>query len=128
MAKSLKRQEQPPSRKSGFTLAAGIDFLAEMQERNADPARAAASITFSFSIGANYFFQIAKLRAFRMMWAQAAASFGVPRENARARIHARTSRWNKTIYDPHVNILRATTEAMSAALGSADIHHRCALR
>jgi methylmalonyl-CoA mutase len=105
----------------GFTLAAGIDFMAAMQERNADPARAAASITFSFSTGANYFFQIAKLRAFRMMWAQAAESFGTPRESAGARIHARTSRWNKTIYDPHVNILRATTEAMSAALGGADI-------
>lgn len=105
----------------GFTLAAGIDFLAGMQERDVDVDRAAASITFSFSIGANYFFQIAKLRAFRMMWAMAAESFGVRRESARARIHARTSRWNKTIYDPHVNILRSTTEAMSAALGSADI-------
>ncbi len=105
----------------GFTLAAGVDFLAGMQERDVDVDRAAASITFSFSIGANYFFQIAKLRAFRMMWAKAAESFGVRRENARARIHARTSRWNKTIYDPHVNILRSTTEAMSAALGGADI-------
>ena len=44
----------------------------------------------------------------------------VAREDARARIHARTSRWNKTVYDPHVNILRATTEAMSAVLGGAD--------
>jgi methylmalonyl-CoA mutase len=86
-----------------------------------DADRAATSITFSFSIGANYFFQIAKLRAFRMMWAQTVESFGGRRESARARIHARTSRWNETIYDPHVNILRATTEAMSAALGGADV-------
>jgi methylmalonyl-CoA mutase len=104
----------------GFTLAGGVDFLAEMQSREADLDRAAASIAFSFAMGANYFFQIAKLRAFRMVWAQAVEAFGGTRENAKARIHARTSRWNKAVYDPHVNILRATTEAMSAVLGGAD--------
>ena len=104
----------------GFTLAAAIDFLAEMQSRKLDVNRAAGSITFSFAIGANYFFQIAKLRAFRLLWARAVESFGGTRESAKARIHARTSRWNETIYDPHVNILRGTTEAMSAVLGSAD--------
>ena len=104
----------------GFTLAAAIDFLAEMQSRKLDVNRAAGSIAFSFAIGANYFFQIAKLRAFRLLWARAVESFGGTRESAKARIHARTSRWNETIYDPHVNILRATTEAMSAVLGGAD--------
>jgi methylmalonyl-CoA mutase len=85
-----------------------------------DINRAAASITFSFAIGSSYFFQIAKLRAFRMLWALAVESFGGTKESAKARVHARTSRWNETIYDPHVNILRATTEAMSAAIGGAD--------
>ena len=104
----------------GFTLAAGVDFLAEMQSRNVDVHRAAGSIEFSFAIGANYFFQIAKFRAFRNLWTRAVESFGGTAESAQARIHARTSRWNKTIYDPHTNILRATTEAMSAILGGAD--------
>jgi methylmalonyl-CoA mutase len=104
----------------GFTLAAGVDFLAEMQSRGVEIDRAAAALAFSFAIGANYFFQIAKFRAFRMLWARAVESFGGTIESARARIHARTSRWNETIYDPHVNILRATTEAMSAVLGGAD--------
>jgi methylmalonyl-CoA mutase len=104
----------------GFTLAAGIDFLAAMQSAAVDINRAAASITFSFAIGSSYFFQIAKLRAFRMLWALAVESFGGTKESAKARVHARTSRWNETIYDPHVNILRATTEAMSAAIGGAD--------
>jgi methylmalonyl-CoA mutase len=104
----------------GFTLAAAVDFLAEMQSRNVEIDRAAASIEFSFAIGANYFFQIAKFRAFRMLWARAVESFGGTVEGARARIHARTSRWNKTLYDSHINILRATTEAMSAILGGAD--------
>lgn len=104
----------------GFTLAAGIDFLAEMQSRGVAIGHAAASVEFSFAIGANFFFQIAKIRAFRMLWARVVQSFGDKGPSARARIHARTSRWNKTAYDPHVNILRATTEAMSAALGGAD--------
>lgn len=104
----------------GFALAAGIDFLSEMQSRKVDINRAATSLTFSFAIGSNYFFQIAKLRAFRMLWARAVESFGGTRESGKARIHARTSRWNETIYDPHVNILRGTTEAMSAAIGGAD--------
>jgi methylmalonyl-CoA mutase len=104
----------------GFTLAAAVEFMAWMQERNVDASRAAASIAFSFSIGANFFFQIAKLRAFRMIWAQAVESFGGTRESAKAHIHARTSRWNETIYAPRVNILRGTTEAMSAIFGGAD--------
>ena len=104
----------------GFTLAAGVDFLASMQSRNVDLERSAASIEFSFAIGANFFFQIAKLHAFRLLWAQVVESFGGTRPSPGARIHARTSRWNKTIYDSHVNILRGTTEAMSAALGGAD--------
>lgn len=104
----------------GFSLAAGIDFLAEMQACNIDIDRATGCLTFSFAMGTNYFFQIAKLRAFRMLWAHAVESFWGTSVAAKARIHARTSRWNETIYDPHVNILRATTEAMSAAIGGAD--------
>jgi len=104
----------------GLTLAAGVDFLAAMGEREVDAGRAAAAIEFSFAIGSNYFFQIAKLRAFRMVWARAVERFCGKHEAARARIAARTSRWNKTVYDPHVNVLRTTTEAMAAVLGGAD--------
>jgi methylmalonyl-CoA mutase len=104
----------------GFALAAGVDFLAEMDARNVPTDRSVASLIFSFSIGANYLFEIAKIRAMRMVWATAIESFSGTHDSAAARIYARTSRWNKTIYDPHVNILRATTEAMSAALGGVD--------
>jgi methylmalonyl-CoA mutase len=85
-----------------------------------DVTRAAQLVEFNFSIGRNFFFAIAKLRAFRMLWARVVESFGAPAENGKARIAARTSRWNKTVYDPHVNVMRATTEAMSAVLGGAD--------
>jgi len=104
----------------GFALASGVDFLAEMRECGVPVDRAAESVAFSFAMGPEYFMQIAKLRAFRAVWAQAVTSFGGAREHARARIYALTSRWNRTIYDPHNNMLRATTEAMSAVLGGAD--------
>ncbi len=105
---------------AGFTLAAGVDFLAALAERGVDVNRAAAALEFSFAVGYNYFFEIAKFRAFRMLWARAVESFGGTHEAARARIAARMSKWNKTVYDPHVNILRASTEAMAAVLGGAD--------
>ncbi len=60
----------------GFTLAAGIDFLARMKDRDIDVSRAATAVKFNFAMGANFFFQIAKLRAFRMVWARAVESFG----------------------------------------------------
>jgi methylmalonyl-CoA mutase len=104
----------------GFTLASGVDFLREMQQRGLAPDCAAAWITFSFAMGPEFFMQAAKLRAFRLVWAQAAESFGIVPEHARARIYARTSRWSRTISDPHTNALRGTTEAMSAVLGGAE--------
>jgi methylmalonyl-CoA mutase len=104
----------------GFALAAGVDFLTAMQDRGVAAERAAAAMECGFAMGANYFFEIAKLRAFRMVWARAVESFGGATDRARARIAARTSRWNKTGYGAHVNILRATTEAMAAVLGGAD--------
>ena len=103
-----------------LALASGVDFLAEMQKRGVPVGRAADSVAFSFAMGPEYFMQIAKLRAFRMVWSQAVTSFGGVREHAKARIYALTSRWNRTVYDPHVNMLRATTEAMAAVLGGAD--------
>ena len=103
----------------GFTLAAAVEFTAEMQERGFEIGKITDSLSFSFAMGPEFFLQIAKLRAFRMVWAQAVESFGGNEEDAKAVIHARTSRWNTTVYDPHVNILRATTEAISAILGGA---------
>jgi methylmalonyl-CoA mutase len=104
----------------GLILAAAVDFIAEMQKRGLDPDSVAGSLTFSFAIGPHIFIQIAKLCAFRLVWAQALQAFGGVPEDARARIHARTARWTRTVEDPNVNILRGTTEAVSAILGGAD--------
>jgi methylmalonyl-CoA mutase len=105
---------------TGFALAAAIDFVAEMRERGVDADRIADSLAFAFAIGPEYFLEIAKLRAFRVIWAQAAEKLGVSRERAKAHVDARTARWNTAVYDGHNNILRATTEAMSAIIGGAD--------
>jgi methylmalonyl-CoA mutase len=78
-------------------------------------------VEFVFAAGSNYFFEIAKLRAARLLWAQAVAAFKPASADAgRARIHVRTSRLNKSIYDRYTNLLRVTTEAMSAVIGGAD--------
>jgi methylmalonyl-CoA mutase len=108
------------SEEIGLSLATAIDFMAEMQQHGLQVNQIANSIAFSFAIGSTFFMQIAKLRAIRMLWARVVESFGGTRDVARARIHARTSHWNETIYDPHVNILRATSEAMAAVLGGAN--------
>jgi methylmalonyl-CoA mutase len=104
----------------GLALASGVDFLRHMLHRELDADRSARSITFSFAMGSEFFMQAAKLRAFRLIWAQASQSFGVAREHAKARIYARTSRRNRTISDPHTNALRGTTEAISAIVGGAE--------
>lgn len=104
----------------GFTLSAAVDFLAEMRDRGIETDRAADAIHFRFAMGPEFFIQIAKLRAFRMAWAQVLESFGGSREHAQAVIHACPCCWDKTIYDRHVNALRSTTEAISAIFGGAD--------
>ena len=76
---------------------------------------------FLLTAGTNYFFEIAKLRAARLLWSAIVNSYGLPGELAsRLKIHVATSRWYQTVFDPHVNLLRCTTEAMSAILGGCD--------
>lgn len=104
----------------GFSLAAGIDFVAQMQDRGLSADRVAASVIFSFAMGTDFFMQVAKLRTFRMVWAQALVNLGGTPEHARARIYARTSCNGPASEDPHMNTLRGTTEAMSAIVGGAE--------
>jgi methylmalonyl-CoA mutase len=104
----------------GFILAAGIEYLKWMTARGVTVDQAAEGVSFGMFVGASYFFQIAKFRAFRMLWARAVESFGGSKEAAKAYIFARTAGWNQSIYDPYNNVLRGATEAMSAAMGGVD--------
>jgi len=77
----------------------------------------ASNIHFYFAVGSNYFFEIAKLRAFRILWDSLLSEYNT---QATAHIFAQPSLRNKTIYDYNVNMLRTTSECMSAILGGAN--------
>ncbi|RIV32556.1 methylmalonyl-CoA mutase [Flagellimonas lutimaris] len=74
-------------------------------------------ITFKVAVGSNYFFEIAKIKALRWLWKSLAAEYGIKSE---CNILAIPSKRNKTLYDYNVNMLRTTSESMSAVLGGAD--------
>ncbi len=94
-----------------FSLAAGNEYLG----LDSTPA---GNIHFNFAIGPNYFLEIAKFRAFRKTWAQILDEYGF--NNNAPSIHAETNFWNKSKADAHNNMLRTTTEAMSAAIGGCN--------
>lgn len=104
----------------GYALAEGIERLRTLAGA-VGVDKAAGQVEFVYAVGSNYFFEIAKLRAARMLWAQAVAAFGPKSlDSCAARLHVRTSRLNKSIYDHNTNLLRVTTEAMSAVIGGCD--------
>ena len=104
-----------------FTLSAGHDYLVRLTDAGLDVDAAARKLRFSFSVSSNYFMEIAKFRAARMLWANIVKGYN-PSKNCACKmhIHARTADWNQTVYDPYVNMLRGTTEAMSATI--AGVH------
>jgi methylmalonyl-CoA mutase len=105
----------------GYGIASGVEKLVEKLQSGQGVDEAANEIRFVFAIGSNYFFEIAKLRAARLLWAHAVWAFQ-PREEASClmKIHACTALSDKSVYDPFANVLRATTEAMAAVIGGCD--------
>ncbi len=104
-----------------FTLAAIAEYLDGLRVRGQAPAQVLPQLQITFAIGSTYFMEIAKLRAARMLVGRVAQAFLDEGEAApHVCILARTASFNKSIYDPHTNLLRATTEAMAAAIGGAD--------
>lgn len=103
-------------------IAAGTEYLSALTDRGMNVDDAAHALYFDLAISTNYFFEIAKLRALRLLWAQIVSQFKPAREEScKACIVATTSTWDATVYDQHINLLRGTTKAMSAALGGADV-------
>ncbi|MBI1878750.1 MAG: acyl-CoA mutase large subunit family protein [Chloroflexi bacterium] len=106
-----------------FVLATAVEYVREMLARNLAIDDIAWHIRFSFSVGANYFMEVAKLRAARWLWAKVVSAFGGSAAAQKMTLHVRTSAWNKTVYDPYVNMLRATTEAFAGVVGGCDSLH-----
>jgi methylmalonyl-CoA mutase len=104
-----------------FSMAMASDYMAILSEKGIDPFTAQEAILLYLASGPNYFMEIAKLRAARILWSKIAEAYGVAATQTHIRIHSVSSQWNMTLYDPHVNMLRGTTEAMSSVLGGADL-------
>ncbi|MGB5944032.1 MAG: methylmalonyl-CoA mutase subunit beta [Leeuwenhoekiella sp.] len=95
-----------------YGLAHANEYLNRFEQSLSDQA-----LTFKVAIGSNYFFEIAKLRALRILYAELANLYDLPQN---CHILAFPTRRNKTVYEYNTNLLRTTTETMSAVLGGAD--------
>lgn len=103
-----------------FAIATGAEYLREMQKAGLDVNVVAPRIRFAYTVGTQYFTEIAKLRAARLLWSQVVKAFGGNEEAQKLSLHVRTSHRNKTVYDPYVNMLRTTVEAFAAVIGGSD--------
>ncbi|HWD18874.1 MAG TPA: methylmalonyl-CoA mutase family protein [Verrucomicrobiae bacterium] len=103
-----------------FSIATGAEYVRRMVERGLEINAVAPRLRFAVTVGENFFLEIAKLRALRMLWSKVVAAFNGDEEAQKAFIHVRTSHWNKTLHDPHNNVLRATVEAFGGVLGGCD--------
>ncbi len=99
-----------------FALAMGVEYVHWLTEKGVSAFDAISHLSFTFAVGSNYFMEIAKFRAMRMLWARIAEAYDCAQVEP-ITIHATNALWNKTVYDPYVNMLRTTTETMAATLG-----------
>jgi len=119
----------------GYALAWGNEYLNQLVEAGVPAALTAKKIKFNFGISSNYFMEIAKFRAARMLWADIVKQYApkCPRTDCKNTgadgtcycackmvAHAETSNFNLTLFDAHVNLLRTQTEAMSAAIAGVN--------
>ena len=119
----------------GYALSWGAEWMNVMTDAGLKPAEVACKIKFNMGVSSNYFMELAKFRAGRMLWAEIVKVYNPECDCAcKMNVHATTSRFNTTIYDAHVNLLRTMTESMSAALAGVnsietlpfDLTYKCA--
>ncbi len=104
-----------------YAIATVVAHVEELKARGVEPATAFRHLRLCLAVGSDYFMEIAKLRAARWLLTRVAAAYGV--EDAPVFVHASTSRWNKTSYDAHTNMLRVTAEAFAAVVAGVDAMH-----
>lgn len=105
----------------GFSLAAANEMVARLTDLGCRMEQVASSIAVNFATGSNYFMEIAKIRATRLLWSKIVEQYHPTCDCAyKLFINCVSSSWNKSVYDPYVNMLRTTTETMSAAIAGAD--------
>ncbi len=108
----------------GYTLADGLEYLRTGIDAGIDVDTLAPRISFFFATGMNFFMEIAKLRAARLLWAKIVKQFAPKSDKALAlRTHCQTSGWSLTAQDPYNNVVRTCVEAMAAVLGGTQSLH-----
>ncbi|GAB3201835.1 methylmalonyl-CoA mutase [Pontibacter aydingkolensis] len=104
-----------------YTLSAAVTYIDKLTTAGEPLESVLRNVQFVMALGTNYFFEIAKLRALRLLWAAVIEAYQAkPELAANLRIHSVTSSWYQTTLDPHVNMLRTTTEAMAAVISGCD--------
>ena len=112
----------------GFTLADGLDYVRAALSKGLDVDAFAPRLSFFFAIGMNFYVEVAKLRAARLLWAKLMQQFNPkdPRSSL-LRTHCQTSGWSLTMQDPMNNVVRTTIEAMAAVFGGTQSLHTNAM-
>ena len=111
-----------------YTLADGLEYIREGIKAGLNVDQFAPRLSFFWAIGKNYFMEVAKMRAARMIWAKIVKSFDAKDPKSLAlRTHSQTSGWSLTEQDPYNNVARTCIEAMGAALGHTQSLHTNAL-
>lgn len=103
-----------------YAFSTAVDYINNLLDRGMEINSVLSKIRFSFGIGSFYFMEISKLRAAKILWQRITKQYGGNEEYQKIDILAVTSKYNQTVRDPYVNMLRTTTEAFSAILGGAD--------
>ncbi|MGO4888524.1 methylmalonyl-CoA mutase [Anaerobacillus sp. MEB173] len=112
----------------GYTLADGLEYVRTGIKAGIDVDAFAPRLSFFWAIGMNYFMEVAKMRAGRLIWAKLMKQFNPKNEKSLAlRTHSQTSGWSLTEQDPFNNVTRTCVEAMAAALGHTQSLHTNAL-
>jgi methylmalonyl-CoA mutase len=107
-----------------YTLADGKAYVQAALDRGLDVDDFAGRLSFFFGIGMNFYVEIAKLRAARVLWAEIMQGFGAKQPKSQMlRTHCQTSGWSLSAQDPYNNIIRTTIEAMAAVFGGTQSLH-----
>lgn len=103
-----------------YSFTTALEYLQNLQSFNLNIDEIAQTMRFSFGVGSNFFMEIAKLRAARIIWTKIIREFGGNEQSQKMFIHSQTSFRNKTKFNPWSNIIRNTTECLSAILGNSN--------
>lgn len=106
-----------------YTLSATVAYVEAMSARGIEPQQTLKRTRWLFSVGPHFFTEVAKFRAARVLWANLLRGYGLSADEIPAALHARTGIYHKTVYDPHVNMLRTSMESFAAVVGGIQSLH-----